>query len=279
MCRLRFQLLPVNPFKKCMALDLVNILCPQSIHKILTQQPLYKVICFFTDHPLLLPNLRPLNIKLQNIVQHFLNRIPAKRPHSNQYLIRYHSQTPPVNTPVIYWDAVYDLRRDIVRCADDFGLWLSCDHSCTSSAATFVHLLLLFFYIHDLLYLVLQLDLWESKISQFQVSPFINDQILRLQVSVNNVRSMQVLNGKHNLGNHILRPFLFKIHFLLKHFTQIPTGHELHHKDVHCSLAKTVRCLDQMLTCYFLEYLVLIANLLKLLRSPVLVDIDHFQRV
>jgi hypothetical protein len=48
---------------------------------------------------------------------------------------------------------------------------------------------------------------------------------------------------------------------------------------MHRTLAKTVRRLDQMLASYFLEYLVLIANLLKLLRSPVLVDIDHFQRV
>jgi hypothetical protein len=85
-----------------MALNLVNILRSQSIDKILTQQLLYKVIRLLTDHPLLLPNLRPLNIELQNIVKHFLNRIPAKRPHTNQYLIRYHPQTPPVDTPVVY---------------------------------------------------------------------------------------------------------------------------------------------------------------------------------
>ena len=85
-----------------MALNLVNILRPQPIDKILTQQPLYKIIRLLTDHPVLLPNLRPLNIELQNIVKHFLNRIPAKGPHSNQYLIRYHPQTPPVDAPVVY---------------------------------------------------------------------------------------------------------------------------------------------------------------------------------
>ena len=48
---------------------------------------------------------------------------------------------------------------------------------------------------------------------------------------------------------------------------------------MHTALWKTVWRLDQVFSSYFLEDLVLVADLLELLRAPVLVDINKFKSV
>ena len=72
------EFVPIHPVKKGMPLNLLNILRPQPIHKVLTKEAFNKVIRLLADHPLLLADLRPLNSELQYIVQHFLNSVPTE---------------------------------------------------------------------------------------------------------------------------------------------------------------------------------------------------------
>ncbi|KAI7724384.1 hypothetical protein KC322_g82 [Hortaea werneckii] len=49
-----------------------------------------------------------------------------------------------------------------------------------------------------------------TKIGQFQMTFGINQEVIRLQISVHNLTTMQVLHAKHNLSNVLLCPIFRK---------------------------------------------------------------------
>lgn len=116
-----FDLRPINPLKKRMPLDFLDPLGPESLTKFHIEQPLDEFPRLRRDHPLAIPNLRPLNPKTEYIIEHLLNRLRPKGLLPNQHLIHNHPQTPPINRLVIRGHSLQNLRGDVIRRTDYFG--------------------------------------------------------------------------------------------------------------------------------------------------------------
>ena len=135
-----------------------------------------KVLGLRRNHTLLISHLWPLYSKVSDIVNNFIDTFSTKRPSSNNKLIRNNSKRPPVNTIIIPRNSVYYLRCNIVRSSDKQLSSTSDDAYSTSSFLSSIFCTLL--HLSRLFYHFFHLNLWQSKISQFYMTIFINYYIL-----------------------------------------------------------------------------------------------------
>ena len=99
-------------------------------------------------------------------------------------------------------------------------------------------------------------DLRNSKVSELQVSPFINQDVLRLEVAVDDVHRVQVLDGLHDFCDVESGFFLNEEVFSQKQVVQVAPWHVLHHKANVMLVDEAVDCLHNALTLNEIQNLV-----------------------
>ena len=95
---------------------------------------------------------------------------------------------------------------------------------------------------------------------------------------MDDVELVQVLNRQHDFGEVEPRSVLLEVDLIVEHATQVAPRQVFQDEHVGLSLGEGERGADQMVSCYFFEYLVLVLDCLKLL-TVVSLESHHFQRI
>lgn len=90
---------------------------------------------------------------------------------------------------------------------------------------------------------------------------------------------MQMLDCQDDFSYVAFSLFLLKIHLLSEQLSQISSGHVLQHEDMAGILAEGERSLDQVISCYLFEDLVLILDGDKLLLNVRVRQLYYLQSI
>lgn len=101
-----------------MIFDGLDSLSTQAMHEVFVQQLADEVLGLGRDHSLFISDLRPLDIEVSDVINHFLDGLCAEGTSSNHQLVGHHAKTPPINRKVVERSLEDYLGGDVVRSTD-----------------------------------------------------------------------------------------------------------------------------------------------------------------